>query len=1181
MEPLIGLLAIYLLAVLVVFPIWAIAKLLGRDEALRALELQLRALRDQLNQSQTDTPIAPTASGGVSTPVAPAARPGPIAEPPAAFIAATPPSSATSIPPGLDATTPPPVLPAAADAPAALPPLLPVAPASALEPAASGPSYPPPLLDPAAADAAADTSARPAPPPPPPFDTDPSAPPPPPVYTPTPPVYTPPPRRPAINWEQFMGAKLFAWLGGLALFLCVVFFVKYSFEHNLIPAQVRVAIGFVVGVGLIVGGLRLARNDRYRITAQTLVAAGVVSLYGVTFACNSIYHFAFFGPVPTFLLMTLITAAAFVLAVRLNAQVVAILGMLGGFTTPLLLNTGHDNAIGLFGYIAILIAGLAAVALRQGWFYLVPLGAAGMVLTLAGWANRFYEPAKTEIAMGICLGFCALFFATGELARRRGHGSPWLRRTAAALPVIAFVFTLYILGYSDISARSGLVFSFVALTSAFVFALAWREGQGSLIAGAAAMAAIIIIRWTVAISPAVAPSTVMIVCACFSTIYFVVALVSRRLRRDTLPVLLSAAALPALSLAFAAYFIIDGSVSTQPGALFGFIFYSDVLLLALAGLDQRVRRVAPAAGLAVFALLAAWTIANLTEALLPWELGAVLVFAALHAGFSLQQERRHGPAARGWASQLFPPLAVLLLFVPLVKSVGGSWLIWPALLVVDAIAIAAAVVTASLAAVAAVLVLTLAATGIYIFQAPASTVLEPAALLVLGGFAIFFFAAGLWLMRRLGARASAATPYQSALFGTAASQISAFSSLLPFLLLMMASARLAVPDPSALFGLGLLLVLLTLGLSALYTLEWLPLCALAGLAALEYIWHASHFRPRAAVTPLAWYFAFYIVFSIYPFVFRRRFASITGPWAVAALGAAAQFFLIYKTITRASPNSIPGAIPAAFALPALGSLLAILRRPAANAPARLNQLAWFGGLTLAFITLIFPIQFDRQWLTVAWALEGATLLWLFHRVPHAGLRGTAVVLLTVAFARLALNPAVLEYHASHGAVIFNWYLYAYGLVIASLFFGARLLAPPRNTVFSLNTPPLLYAFAVVLAFILLNIEIADYFMPPGARVLTFEFSGSFARDMSYTVGWALFALALLAAGIWRQQPLLRYAALALLSVALLKLFFHDLAQLEALYRVGALFAVAVIALLASVAYQRFLPAHDKSPPPPV
>jgi len=35
------------------------------------------------------------------------------------------------------------------------------------------------------------------------------------------------PPKPSINWEQFMGAKLFAWIGGFALFLGVAFFVKY------------------------------------------------------------------------------------------------------------------------------------------------------------------------------------------------------------------------------------------------------------------------------------------------------------------------------------------------------------------------------------------------------------------------------------------------------------------------------------------------------------------------------------------------------------------------------------------------------------------------------------------------------------------------------------------------------------------------------------------------------------------------------------------------------------------------------------------------------------------------------------------------------------------------------------------------------------------------------------------
>ena len=48
--------------------------------------------------------------------------------------------------------------------------------------------------------------------------------------------------------------------------------------------------------------------------------------------------------------------------------------------------------------------------------------------------------------------------------------------------------------------------------------------------------------------------------------------------------------------------------------------------------------------------------------------------------------------------------------------------------------------------------------------------------------------------------------------------------------------------------------------------------------------------------------------------------------------------------------------------------------------------------------------------------------------------------------------------------------------------------------------------------------------------------------------------------------------MALLCVTLLKLFFHDLAQLGPLYRIGAFIGVAVIAMLASFAYQKFFSA---------
>src|SRR6266404_7580966 len=233
------------------------------------------------------------------------------------------------------------------------------------------------------------------------------------------------PTKPPIDWEQFMGAKLFAWIGGLALFLGIAFFVKYSFEHNLIPPELRIAIGFVVGTGLVVGGVLLKRKENV-VTAQTLCATGVLVLYTVTFACRSYYHFPFFGLIPTFLLMTLITAVAFLLAVRLNAIVVAILGLAGGFLTPVLLSTGQDRPLGLFVYIALLDIGLLAASQRQRWNALPILGAAGTALTQIGWigtffvSEKYFDGNKVLVVMAVFAGFQTLFLGARSEERRVG-----------------------------------------------------------------------------------------------------------------------------------------------------------------------------------------------------------------------------------------------------------------------------------------------------------------------------------------------------------------------------------------------------------------------------------------------------------------------------------------------------------------------------------------------------------------------------------------------------------------------------------------------------------------------------------------------------------------------------------------------------------------------------------------
>ncbi|MEY4484125.1 MAG: hypothetical protein RL693_1577, partial [Verrucomicrobiota bacterium] len=144
------------------------------------------------------------------------------------------------------------------------------------------------------------------------------------------------------------------------------------------------------------------------------------------------------------------------------------------------------------------------------------------------------------------------------------------------------------------------------------------------------------------------------------------------------------------------------------------------------------------------------------------------------------------------------------------------------------------------------------------------------------------------------------------------------------------------------------------------------------------------------------------------------------------------------------------------------------------------------------------------------------------------------------------------------------------IAAASMILGARWLKSPYDRLGEVNVRGTLYALGGVLLFVLLNIEIADFFTEPGARFITLSFGGAnFARDMTYSMAWGLFALALLILGFAINTKGVRYAGIGLLAVTLLKLFLHDLASLPSIYRIGALMVVAVIALLASFLYQRF------------
>jgi hypothetical protein len=757
--------------------------------------------------------------------------------------------------------------------------------------------------------------------------------------------------------------------------------------------------------------------------------------------------------------MALITLGAFVLAVQMDAQVVAVLGLLGGFLTPPILSTGVDHPLGLFGYIALLDAGLIAVALRRRWNYLVALGCAGTVLMQAGWVNSFFIAEKFPVACAVFLGF-ALLFSVAHLSACR------LKRE-----------------------------------SSFSAGAAFCSG------GAACLFALFIL-----IQP-------------------------------------------------------FESLLARPWGFFAFLFAIDLLMLALAWVRPELRSAQFGSAGVVFGLMALWSISWLSASLLNGTLGVYLLFGLLHSVFPIVVERVRPSGQSAGPANLFPPLTLILIVWPVVKLQTGGMYFWAIVLAAGLLAVCLGSVTGSLTALAGAVFLTVILAGIRIANLPPDLTALPEMLAVVGGFAIFFFVASLALGKRV---------FSGDRHGGAGSiirlpvQVPALSVLLPFALLLMMIMRLPLQDPSPVFGLALLLSILMLGAVWRYGSESLCLVALAGSLVLEAAWHVLRFEPTKAAIPLGWQLAFAAMFFAYPCVFRERFSRHIQPWAAAALAGPLHFFLVYAVVKRTWPNDIMGLLPAAFAVP---YVVVTWRASHKIAPAeswRNARLALLGGAALFFITAIFPVQLSKQWLTLAWALEGIALLRFHHKVPHDGLRVVGAALLAVSFARLALNPEVFGYHPRGSWPVLNWWLYSYGIVTLCLFAAARLTAPPRDRIGEIALPPSFNSLGTTLAFYLLNIEIADCFSE-GPR-LEFRLSASLAQDMTYSLAWGIFALILVGVGVSRRIGAARYAGVALLAVTLAKLFLHDVWRLGGLFRIGSLIGLALVLIAASFAYQRFLSA---------
>ncbi|HLZ11342.1 MAG TPA: DUF2339 domain-containing protein [Candidatus Acidoferrum sp.] len=206
--------------------------------------------------------------------------------------------------------------------------------------------------------------------------------------------------------ETVIAGRWFNRIGIVALLIAVSYFLKLAFDNNWIGPSGRVAIGILLGAAMMPWSSWLLGRG-YSYFSEGIVALGEATLFLSVWAGCSYYKLysrdvGFFG-------MILITSAMAAIALGRDSQRIAVLCLIGGYLTPILVSTGKDQQIVLFTYLLILGAGMLVMGERKDWYSLAPISFVATEIYYWGWYTEFFHRSTTHPLERTVL-FATLFF---------------------------------------------------------------------------------------------------------------------------------------------------------------------------------------------------------------------------------------------------------------------------------------------------------------------------------------------------------------------------------------------------------------------------------------------------------------------------------------------------------------------------------------------------------------------------------------------------------------------------------------------------------------------------------------------------------------------------------------------------------------------------------------------------
>jgi len=263
--------------------------------------------------------------------------------------------------------------------------------------------------------------------------------------------------------EKFIGENLINKIGIAILVLAIGYFVKFAIDNNWIGPVGRVGIGVLCGAILI--GIAHRMRNSYHAFSSVLVGGGLAILY---FTITLAYHqFHLFNQLTSFIILIIITCFAVVLSILYDKQELAVIALIGGLVSPLMVSNDHANYHGLFIYLIILNTGLLVIAYYKSWRI---LNASAFGLTVIMFSAVLFQMPDKDAGIAflyasiLYLLFFAINVAHNVKENKAFIGSDFtILLTSTALYFGAGLYLLAVMGHEELRGLFAVILGVVNL----------------------------------------------------------------------------------------------------------------------------------------------------------------------------------------------------------------------------------------------------------------------------------------------------------------------------------------------------------------------------------------------------------------------------------------------------------------------------------------------------------------------------------------------------------------------------------------------------------------------------------------------------------------------------------------------------------------------------------------------